>query len=118
MNAFAFAPDLMLRSKIAGMAGAAGLTVRFFGATDELVDALLVAEPPDLLLLDLSDREGRGMALLERMQTTGPPPTLGFYAHVDDETRRRALALGVTRVVPRSLLVRKFADLVKETLAG
>jgi DNA-binding NarL/FixJ family response regulator len=116
LNAFAFAPDLMLRSKIAGMAGAAGLVVRFFGETSELMDALLDAEPPDLLLLDLSDKGGRGMALLERMQTTGPPPTLAFYAHTDDETRRRALALGVTRVVPRSLLIKKFADLVRETI--
>jgi DNA-binding NarL/FixJ family response regulator len=118
LNAFALVPDLMLRSRIQSMAGPAGLTVRFFGAPDELFDALLVAEAPDLLVLDLSDREGWGMRLLERMQTTGPPPTLAFYAHTDDETRRRALALGVTRVVPRSLLVKKFADLVRETIAA
>jgi DNA-binding NarL/FixJ family response regulator len=117
-TAFALVPDLMLRSRVAAMAAAADLSVRFFGEPDELSDAMLVAAAPDLLILDLSDRQGWGMRLLERMQTTGPPPTLGFYAHVEDEIRRRALALGVTRVVPRSLLIRKFADLVRETIEG
>ena len=43
------------------------------------------------------------------------PPTLGFYSHVEDQVRQRALDLGVTRVVPRSAFVLRFADLVKQT---
>jgi hypothetical protein len=44
------------------------------------------------------------------------PPTLAFFSHVDDEARRRAVAAGVTRVVPRSALVARFAALVGELI--
>jgi hypothetical protein len=106
---FAFVPDVMLRSRVDGLAREAGLSARFFPAADALVAAL--PERPDLVVVDLSDRGG--MALLERL--TGVR-VLGFYAHTDDATRVRA-RLGARRVVPRSLLVKKFADLVKETVA-
>lgn len=117
-RAFALVTDLMLKSRVKALAEEAGLEVKFFGEPDALFDSILDAEAPDLLILDLSDRAGWGMQLLERMQTTGPPPTLGFYAHVEVDVRRRALALGATRVVPRSVLVKKFADLVRETIAA
>ena len=54
------------------------------------------------------------MALLERLQGIR---VLGFYAHTDDATRTRALELGARRVVPRSLLMKKFGDLVREVVA-
>jgi DNA-binding response OmpR family regulator len=106
---FAFVPDVMLRSRVAGLAREAGLAARFFPAADALVAAL--PEQPQLVVLDLSDPGG--MALLERL---GGVRVLGFYAHTDDATRVRALELGARRVVPRSLLVKKFADLVRETV--
>lgn len=114
-RAYALVSDLLLRSKVQGLAEAAGLSVRFFGAPDELFDAIESGDPPRLLIIDLSDRAGAGLRLLERLNGTSGPPTLGFYAHTEDAVRKRALALGVTRVVPRSLLVKKFADLVRET---
>ena len=113
---YALVQDVMLRSRIDALARAAGLDARFFPSADALVDALV--EPPELLVVDLSDRAGAGMALLERLEGRGAPNVLAFYAHTDDATRRRALELGAARVVPRSLLVKKFADLVRETTAA
>jgi DNA-binding NarL/FixJ family response regulator len=112
---FAFVPDVMLRSRVEGLAREAGLSARFFPAADALVAALpehpdLVV--PDLVVIDLSD--ARGMALLERLDGVR---VLGFYAHTDDATRTRALELGARRVVPRSLLMKKFAALVSEVVA-
>ena len=40
------------------------------------------------------------------------PPTLGFYSHVDVETRRRAESAGFDLVVPRSRMARDLPDLV------
>lgn len=105
MTLHAFVPDVMLRSRVEGLARAAGHEVRFFATQD----ALLAAETPSVVVLDLSHPEG--MALLERLQGT---PVLGFYAHTDDATRVRALELGARRAVPRSLLMKKFAELVSE----
>ena len=107
---FAFVPDIMLRSRVDGLAREAGHSARFFPAADALVAAL--PERPDLVVLDVSD--ARGMALLERLEGVR---VLGFYAHTDDATRTRALALGARRVVPRSLLMKKFGDLVREATA-
>ena len=107
---FAFIPDVMLRSRVDGLAREAGLSARFFPAADTLVEAL--PGRPDLVVVDLSTPAGMG--LLERLQGVR---VLGFYAHTDDASRTRALELGARSVVPRSLLVKKFGDLVRETVA-
>jgi DNA-binding response OmpR family regulator len=106
---FAFVPDVMLRSRVDGLARAAGYEPRFFPAADALLAALPAG--PRLVVLDLMHAEG--MALLARLAGT---PVLGFYAHTDDATRRRALELGARRAVPRSLLMKKFGELVEETI--
>jgi DNA-binding NarL/FixJ family response regulator len=119
--AWAFVPDLFLRAKVEALARGAGVDVRFFGTPDELVGALgearLASAPPALVIADLSDPGGRGLLLLERLARVSSPPTLGFYSHVEDHVRQRALDLGVTRVVPRSAFVLRFADLVRQTIA-
>jgi hypothetical protein len=107
---FAFVPDVMLRSRVDGLARAAGYVPRFFPAPGALLAAL--PEGPRLVVVDLM-HEG-AMALLEALAGT---PVLGFYAHTDDATRRRALELGARRAVPRSLLMKRFAELVEETIA-
>ena len=46
------------------------------------------------------------------------PPTLGFYSHVDVETRTQALEAGFDKVVPRSRMARELPELVAALLAG
>ncbi|MEA2430150.1 MAG: hypothetical protein QOI19_623, partial [Thermoleophilaceae bacterium] len=45
-------------------------------------------------------------------------PTIGFYPHVDVETRRRALAAGFDVVVPRSRMARETAAVVEKAIAA
>lgn len=119
-TAWALVPDLFLRAKVEALASNAGVSVRFFATPDELAGALpgatRDAAPPALVLADLSDSGGRGLVLLERLAHMEAPPTLGFYSHVEEHVRQRALELGVTRVVPRSAFVLRFAELVKATV--
>jgi len=107
----AYVKDVLLRSRVDGLARAAGIEPRFFATPAEL----LGANRCDLAVIDLSDRAGEGMDLLGRLQGT---KVLAFYAHTDDATRKRALELGARRVVPRSTLMKRFEELVKETIAG
>jgi hypothetical protein len=44
-------------------------------------------------------------------------PVLGFYSHVEVETRRRAEAAGVDLVVPRSRMARELPQLVESLLS-
>ena len=45
-------------------------------------------------------------------------PVLGFYSHVDVETRRAAEAAGVDLVVPRSRMARELPELVEGLLSA
>ena len=47
----------------------------------------------------------------------GDAPRLGFYAHVDQDTRRRAEEAGFDLVVPRSRMNREGPALVERLLA-
>jgi hypothetical protein len=97
----AVAPDLMFASRIEATLGAAGHEV-------ELASSLAKAselEPAALLVVDL-DREPADAVLGLGI------PVLGFYAHLNTETREAAEAAGVDLVVPRSRMAREMPELV------
>ena len=105
-------PDLLFGSKVEGGLRVAGHTVNRFDSEEPL---RVAASSHDLLIVDLTAQDLDGPALVESMRSKGEleaVPTLGFYSHVDQETRRRAEAAGFSRVVPRSRMVREMAALV------
>lgn len=99
------ATDLMLASRVDAMLTAAGHHVVMAGSLEdapldevELIVADLDAENPEALV-------GLGA------------PVLGYYSHVDVETRKVAEAAGVDLVVPRSRMARELPALVDQLLA-
>lgn len=100
------ATDLMLSSRVEAGLGAAGHEVTTvpsidaapLDATDAIVADLDVADPAALAATGL--------------------PVLGYYSHVDIDTKARADAAGLTKVVPRSRMSRELPDLVAALLAG
>ncbi len=91
-------PDLMLSSRVVESLSAAGHRVDVVASLPESTDAeVLVCD------LDAVDPEAAAEAGL---------PSLGFYSHVDVETRRAAEAAGVDVVVPRSRMARELPKLV------
>jgi hypothetical protein len=99
------APDLLFGSKIEAALGSAGHRVVLAGSLQEaplddaeLLVADLAAENPEALV-------GLGI------------PVLGYYPHVDVETREAAEAAGVDLVVPRSRAARELPDLVAGLLS-
>ena len=102
----AVAPDLMFSSRIEATLSAAGHEVTVLPSLSEaplnaaeLVIADLDVENPEALV-------GLGV------------PVLGYYSHVNVETRERAQAAGVDRVVPRSRMARELPELVAGLLEG
>lgn len=100
----AVVPDLMLSSRVSAMLGAAGHEVS------------VVAETPaqagfdfDLVVCDLEAVDPEPVAKL-------PAPAIGFYSHVDVETRDRGRAAGLELVVPRSRMARELPDLARRLL--
>ena len=105
-------PDLLFGSKVEGGLRIAGHTVNRFDSEEAL---RVAASFHDLVIVDLTAEDLDGAAVVESMRARGElgaVPTLGFYSHVDQETRRRAEAAGFSRVVPRSRMVREMAALV------
>jgi DNA-binding response OmpR family regulator len=104
--------DLLFGSRLEGALRAAGHEVERVGSGDVASEASAEA---DVVVVDLTDPALDGAALVEGGAFSGAR-TLGFYAHVEVETRRRAEAAGFDRVVPRSRMAREPGPLV-ESLA-
>ena len=97
---YACVTDLMLASRVAESLKAAGHEVKV-GATLPAADE---ASSFALVVCDLDTADPEALAALA-------PPSLGFYSHVDVETRRRAVDAGVDLVVPRSRMARELPAL-------
>ncbi len=109
-------PDLLFGSKVEGALAVAGHATSRFD-TEERVR--VAASFHDLLIVDLTAEHVDGPALVRSMRERGElgaVPTLGFYSHVDQDTRERAEAAGFSRVVPRSRMAREAAALVEGLL--
>ena len=101
----AVAPDLMFASRIEATLGAAGHTVELARSVKEAsLDAV------DLVVVDLDREPADGVVGLG-------VPVLGFYAHLNTETRAGAEAAGVDLAVPRSRMAREMPQLVERLLA-
>jgi hypothetical protein len=100
----AVVPDLMLASRVAEGLGAAGHEVQVVADLPEAVDA-------DAIVCDLDAVDATAVA-------AAGPPVLGFYSHVDVETRAAARGAGIDVVVPRSRMARELPGLVAGLLAA
>lgn len=91
--------DLLFGSKVEGALRAAGHEVTRGG------------EAADIVVVDLTDPD-------VPWPGASGTPRLGFYSHVDQETRKRAERAGFDMVVPRSRMNREGAALVERMVSG
>lgn len=99
----AIVSDLMLASRVSESLKAAGHEVSVTPKLPEPLDAEAI-----VCDLDTADLDAVVAANL---------PTLGFYSHVDVETKQRAEAAGVGLVVPRSRMSRELPQLLDRLLS-
>ena len=98
------ATDLMLSSRVAESLAAAGHEVRSAGSLHEAP-----LEGVELIVADLDVENPEALVGLG-------VPVLGYYSHVDVDTRNVAEAAGVDLVVPRSRMARELPQLVERLL--
>lgn len=100
------ATDLMLASRVDAALTAAGHhVVRAASVGDAPLDEV------DLVVADLDAESAAALAGLG-------PPVLGYYSHVDVETREAAEAAGLDLVVPRSRMARELPELAARLLSA
>lgn len=108
-RAVAFVPDLLFGSNVVGMLQAAGHEPLLVSKADDLEGAL---DGADVLIVDLTADAAERIAAVQAL--SGRPPTLAFYAHVEEQVRDQARAAGFDLVVPRSRMARTGAELVSK----
>jgi len=97
--------DLMLGSKVQATLSAAGYEVTLSASLQEAnLDGI------ELLVADLDVENPEALVGLG-------VPVLGFYSHINAETRAAAEAAGVDLVVPRSRLAREMPQLAERLLS-
>jgi hypothetical protein len=102
----ALTPDLLLGSKVEAMLRAAGHEVKL---ASRLGEAHL--DDADLLVADLDAEDPQALASLGI-------PVLGYYSHINTETKQAAAAANIDLVVPRSRMARELPDLTAKLLEG
>jgi hypothetical protein len=100
----AIVPDLMLASRVEESLRAAGHDVSVAPALPDPLEA-------DAIVCDLDTADIAAVAAT-------PLPTLGFYSHIDVETKKSAEAAGITKAIPRSRMARELPALVGKLLEG
>ena len=102
----AISSDLLLGTKVEGMLSAAGHEASL---SPSLAEAPL--DEAELIVADLDVENPEALVGLG-------VPVLGYYSHVNVETRRAAEAAGIDRVVPRSRMARELPELVEALLSA
>jgi hypothetical protein len=105
-NVLSIATDLILASRVDASLTAAGHHVVLAGSIEEApLDAV------DLVVADLDVENPEALVGLG-------VPVLGYYSHVDADTKAVAEAAGVDLVVPRSRMSRELPALAEKLLAA
>jgi hypothetical protein len=99
----AIVSDLMLASRVSESLKTAGHEVSVVPKLPEPLEA-------EAIVCDLDTTDLDAVA-------AAPVPVLGFYSHVDVETKQRAKAAGLKLVVPRSRMSRELPELIIKLLA-
>ncbi|HZK15001.1 MAG TPA: hypothetical protein VFC52_00225 [Solirubrobacterales bacterium] len=100
----AVAADLMLGSKVEATLSAAGHDVTL---ASNLAEAPV--DDADLIVADLDSENPQALKNLGI-------PVLGYYSHVNTETKQAAEAAGIDLAVPRSRMARELPALVEQLL--
>jgi len=100
----AIVSDLMLASRVEEGLRAAGHDVSVTPTLPNPLEA-------DAIVCDLDTADIDAVA-------AAPVPTLGFYSHVDVDTKQRAEKASIDQVVPRSRMARELPQLIEQLLAG
>jgi len=108
----AFIPDLLFGSNVIGALRAAGHEVSLCADAEALARE---APGAAVVVVDLTADAGERLATIEELRAgggLGDARTLGFYSHVEADTRALALEAGLDQVVPRSRMAREGPALV------
>ena len=106
-------PDLFFGSKVSGTAKQLGISVRFAGSRQALLEA--ARSRPDLILVDLDATAVDPLGVvgdLRSLAPSGAPRLIGFASHVRETLLREARRAGYDEVMTRGALAANLSGLL------
>ena len=104
----ALVPDLFFGTKVRETLSSAGHEVELVRSQAEALGA-----DGDVVIVDLDEEQINPALLVSDLLGT---PTIGFYSHVNEDTKHAGRLAGIDVVVPRSRVAREMPELVGELL--
>jgi len=113
---FALIDDLFFVEKIRATGKGVGTPVEIIRSGEELICRLQTTSP-GLVIVDLNETATNPIQTIRKIksdpQSTGVP-VLGFFSHVQEDLKTKALQAGCDRVLPRSSFSRDLARILTE----
>jgi CheY-like chemotaxis protein len=106
--------DLFFASKIRAVAAALGVEVVFVKNGASIIEKL-TERPPSRLIFDLNSAPQNLAEFISEIKRAAPlshMPIIGFYSHVDNFLRERAIEAGIEQVLPRSVFTKRLGELL------
>jgi len=106
--------DTSVRRSVSNLLGSLGFSVQSYGSAEEFLEQ--GAAGIDRLVLDLKLPGMSGLELLDRLRgTEASLRVVLLTAHGDDETRRRALALGAVAFLSKPFRTEELVTAVRRS---
>ena len=108
--------DMLFVSKIRAVAEHLGQKIKFARSADQVLEAAR-AELPSLIIVDLHSQKIAPLALAKQLKADAQLRSimlLGFFSHVEAETKRQAEEAGFDKVIPRSAFAKDLAAILTQ----
>ncbi|MDE0108313.1 MAG: hypothetical protein OXN96_10910 [Bryobacterales bacterium] len=112
-------PDLFFGSKVSGTAKQLGISVRFAGSRQALVEA--AHSRPDLVIVDLDATAVDPLGVVGELRSfapSGAPRLIAFASHVRESVLQQARSAGYDEVLTRGALAANLPGLLASLRSG
>ncbi|HVN80813.1 MAG TPA: response regulator [Terriglobia bacterium] len=113
---FALVDDLFFVEKIRATGKGAGIPVEIMKSGEDLIGRLRKVSP-GLVIVDLNETATNPIQTIQKIKSDPQllgVPILGFFSHVQEDLKRKALQAGCNTVLPRSSFSRNLARILTE----
>ncbi len=113
---FALVDDLFFVEKIRATGKGSGIPVEILNSGEELIRRIKT-ESSSLVIVDLNETATSPIQTIQNIKSDPQligVPVLGFFSHVQEDLKKKALQAGCNTVLPRSSFSRDLVKILKE----
>jgi CheY-like chemotaxis protein len=113
---YALVDDLFFFEKIRASGTGSGIPVEILNSCEELI-GLTKKEVPSLVIVDLNGTTTSPIQAIQKIKSDPQligVPVLGFFSHVQEDLKKKALQAGCNTILPRSSFSRDLVRILKE----